>query len=103
MFHNLPESVTVYHSQDQAFLDCCIWLHFKIYKSDLRPLLDSCKQQNVDFQKWKFAETPEWWKPENLNGDVKYFTRTESNGRRTRNFYVNEDHTEVYYVDRAGH
>ena len=103
MFYNLPESAIVFHAQDQAILDCCIWLHFKISKTDLLPLLDSCKQENVDFKRWTLAETPKWWKPENLKGDVKYFTRTVSHGRRSRNFYVNSDYTEVYYVDRAGH
>ncbi len=103
MFYNLPESAIVFHAQDQAILDCCIWLHFKISKTDLLPLLDSCKQENVDFKRWTLAETPKWWKPENLKADSKYFTRTVSLGRRSRNFYVNADYTEVYYVDRAGH
>jgi hypothetical protein len=103
MFKSRPESVVVFHAQDQAFLDCCIWMHFKIDKSDLRLLIDSCEQGNVDFKRWTLAETPKWWKPENLKGDVKYFTRTVSHGRRSRNFYVNSDYTEVYYVDRAGH
>ena len=103
MFSNLPKSVVVYHAQDQAFLDCCIWMNFKIDKRDLIPLLDSCKLENANFNNWRLAETPDWWKPESLKADVRYFTRTVSNGRRTRNFYVNADYTEVYYVDRAGH
>lgn len=103
MFPEAKTTRTIINAQDQAFLDCCIWLHFKIEKKELIPLLQNCTKIYPRLDKWDRAGKPDWWTPQKLEGEIQYYEQILDNGKRERNFYVNNSFTEVYFVDRAGH
>jgi hypothetical protein len=103
LLKNLPNSVQVLHSEDQEFLECCIWLHFKIKKKDLLPILDTLEQEQPNFSAWNRLGAPDWWNPSRLGNNPSCYTWRHRYKMRSKNFYVNESMTEVYYVDQAGH
>ena len=100
-----PTSVTILHGKDQYFLDCCIWLHFKISEPDLKGILKDFEQQEIKMWKWKSNLPPnmDWWKPEQLGSEVLYFEKASDNYQEGEGIYTSNKFDEVYYVNWAGH
>lgn len=103
MLGKQPKSVVVFHSEDQAFLDCCIWLHFRIDKKDLIPMLDTLETASADLHRWNNVDAPEWWKPDLLGENIEFYKWQSQYHKRERNFYVSRKMNEVYFVDQSGH
>ena len=101
IFGEIHPDVTVLNATDQAFLDCCIWLHFKTSERALAPLLDSFEMKETHLHQWDDLNAPEWWRPDLMGRNVAYWEKRTDRSHKA--FYINAAHTEVYYVDQAGH
>jgi hypothetical protein len=100
VFKEVPVSVQMLHGQDQYLTDCCLWLHFRIAKADLKKLMGSdYRPEPADFGKWKGVAPKgiEWWKPELLGDSALYYTK--DSGKELEAMYINVGMTEVYYVN----
>ena len=100
IFEELPKSVKVHHGQDQYPLDCCLWVHFSIdKKEDYNRIIKQFEEKELDYDKWKYVMPPNmnWWKPNKFGEKGIYMVReTET---ETEGIYLNEDKTEVFYVN----
>lgn len=103
LFDSVPDGVHILHTQDQAFLDCCIWMHFTINRPDLLKMVESYEVKSVYEHTVSFIHPPEWWKIKSLGNMDTYYEKRLNEGQRTIRIFVNATMTEVYYVDQAGH
>jgi len=99
VFGEISETVQVKHSQDQLPLDCCIWLHFTIAKSDLTKIINDFSESDLDYKKWKAVLPPkmDWWNPQKFK--KKGFYLEKESDREIEGIYINQDKNEAFYVN----
>lgn len=94
------KSVKIIHSEDQDFLECCIWLHFTIDSDELTNELSNCREREITNFSNIAEHEAKWWIPNKMGTKIRCFSRDKNGCIET--FYVNEKFTEVYYNNYNG-